>query len=614
MRIRSFRNVLDECLVALQRGESVESCLARYPRHAGRLRPLLTLAERVRRTPAAPPRAWAQETAWGAVRERAASLRSGRRGLHVSVHYGAWLRPLAIATALVMAVMMGGGATALAAQSALPDSPLYRVKLATEDVRLWFVFDDSHEAEILLDQSDKRVEEIMSMVRKEKPIPDNVLSALHDRNQRAAVILENRPEEAVLRTRLRELSASQEELLIALWPNVSDPARPEYTEAVALVHNLRLQSSGGLVYVRAEDLAGGILNISGEAVSIGEGVWSVGGVEVHVDQRAIGIRDLFEGATARVVVARSPSGQLYALSLTSVAADAPPTNAVVSGAIEEITSGGVRVGGQFIPFTPDTLLTLKLKEGQRVEITLGNTATGVVAASVKSVTSTAAEDAGASLTFEGNIEGDVSKSSNEWKVGGLTFTITDSTRVDAQAGKAQDGARVQVEAVNENGQLMARSVTVLASTADARSVHLVGAFQGSNNGGWLVSGLTAVPPEGAQEPEEGSLLAIDAQRDGRNLVIERAAIVQEPGDSGLVRVQGTIKSISGQVWDLEIGKMYVAPNTVGSGDPIVGARSLVFGHRGQDGTIKVSYARVLDTSPVIATPTPAPTPTPTSSN
>lgn len=613
MRVGSFRYVLDECLAALQQGESIESCLARYPRQAERLRPLLMLAERVRRTPAAPPRAWARDTAWAAVRERAAGLRFGRRGLRIAVNYGPWLRPLAVATALVMAVMMGGGATALAAQSALPDSPLYRVKLMTEDVRLWFVFDDSHEAEILLDQSGTRIDEIMSMVTKGKPVPDNVLSALHDRNQRAAVIMENRPENPELLARLLEQSASQEELLIALWPNVSDSARPEYTEAVALVHNLRLQGSGGLVYVRAEDLAGGILNVSGEAVSIGDGVWSVGGVEIHVDQRAIGLRELFDGASTRAVVARNSSGQLYALSLASVAADAPPASAFVSGAVEEITSEGVRVGGQFIPITPETLLTLKLKEGQRVEITLGDTSGGVVAASVKPAAATAAGNVGASLTFEGNIEGAFGKSSNEWKAGGLNFTATDSTRVDAKAGTAQEGARVQIEAMNENGQLMARSVTVLASTADARSVHLIGAFQGSNNGGWLVSGLTVVPPEGAQEPERDSLLVIDAQRDGRNLVVERAAIVQEPGDSGLVRVQGAIESISGQAWNLEIAKLYIASNAVRSGDPIVGTRALAFGHRGHDGEIDVSYVRVLDTSPVTATPSPSATPAPTPS-
>jgi hypothetical protein len=76
MRFRSFRSILDECLAAIQQGETVETCLARYPRHAERLKPLLSLAARVRRTPPAQPRPWAQATAWNAVRHRASELRS----------------------------------------------------------------------------------------------------------------------------------------------------------------------------------------------------------------------------------------------------------------------------------------------------------------------------------------------------------------------------------------------------------------------------------------------------------------------------------------------------------------------------------------------------------
>ena len=62
------------------------------------------------------------------------------------------------------------------------------MKLASEDVHLWFVFDEQHEAEILLDQSNERTEEIRAMSRDGKEIPGIVLDALHDRNERAAAI------------------------------------------------------------------------------------------------------------------------------------------------------------------------------------------------------------------------------------------------------------------------------------------------------------------------------------------------------------------------------------------------------------------------------------------
>ncbi|GAG15763.1 unnamed protein product, partial [marine sediment metagenome] len=44
-------SILDECLAALSRGESLEACLARYPQHAEELRTHLLLAQRLSLTP-----------------------------------------------------------------------------------------------------------------------------------------------------------------------------------------------------------------------------------------------------------------------------------------------------------------------------------------------------------------------------------------------------------------------------------------------------------------------------------------------------------------------------------------------------------------------------------
>ena len=151
MRLRSFKSVLDECLSALGQGESVEDCLARYPKQAERLRPMLSLAAKIQASPPAPPRPWAQATTWGRVRQRAQEMRSGHSRRRFSPGIGGWLRPVAMAAAVTLAIFGAGGATAFASQSALPDSPLYRVKLLTEDARLWLVFDEAHEADILMD-------------------------------------------------------------------------------------------------------------------------------------------------------------------------------------------------------------------------------------------------------------------------------------------------------------------------------------------------------------------------------------------------------------------------------------------------------------------------------
>ena len=42
-----FENILDLCVEALIRGDSVEQCLSRYPEHAGGLEPLLIAAQQI---------------------------------------------------------------------------------------------------------------------------------------------------------------------------------------------------------------------------------------------------------------------------------------------------------------------------------------------------------------------------------------------------------------------------------------------------------------------------------------------------------------------------------------------------------------------------------------
>ena len=50
-----FDVILDQCLTDLANGQAtIESCLMRYPHHAGQLGPLLTVAEQVRAVPSAP--------------------------------------------------------------------------------------------------------------------------------------------------------------------------------------------------------------------------------------------------------------------------------------------------------------------------------------------------------------------------------------------------------------------------------------------------------------------------------------------------------------------------------------------------------------------------------
>ncbi|HEY5638856.1 MAG TPA: DUF5666 domain-containing protein [Dehalococcoidia bacterium] len=599
---RRYSSVLDECLSALRAGEPIEHIVARYPRHAARLRSALSLAARVQSSPRVAPRAQAQERSWRIVRERAHQLRlGGRRVTARRPSYGALLKPAAAFIAVLLFVSSFGGGLAYASQDAMPDSPLYSVKLATEDIRLWFVFDEKHEAEILLDQSNQRVDEIRSMVSQGETIPANVLGALENRNRRAVSILQSRPEEQGLRARVLIQAQEQEDLLLALYQQVSDDARDEYTEAVAALHNVRLGGGIGaaLVAVQPEDLLGGVLSVSGQVQALGDGSWSVGGVAVNVDQRTLGASDLVAGQTARFIVGRSVNGRYQALNLIGGLLDGPGSSAFVNGPVESITSEGIQVGGTFFRFSESTLKAYDIQAGEQAQVTFKTTKDGIVADEVRPAATRTTEKR--ALTLEGTLDGDFSGSKSEWLIGGLEFGITESTVVDASAGDVREGARLQVEATNDRGRLQASRVSVLASETEASFVTLIGTFDGFQGTQWIVSGLPVFPPESGAEPQVGALITVETKRGaGGDLTASGFFEIEAAGSDGLIRTQGTISRITANRWTLEFGDLSVPPaSEIAGGEPGVGQRVLIWSERDESGGLVARYVRVLDQEPIL---------------
>lgn len=616
---RGFESILSECLEAMLHGATVDDCLARYPRQAKKLAPQLAMAAQVSRTPLVAARPEAQEQAWRKLQKRTNELRSGTvrpvvtRAVRTSP---VWLKPVAVSAVVVFSLSAAGGGVMYAAQDASPDSSLYRAKLTGEDLRVMLIFDDAHKANVLLDQSQQRMEEINATIREGRPVPDNALSAMNNRNERAADILAGQPENTALRARVLTQAQKQEARLLAIWPQVPVGGRGTYAEVVANLHNTQLDGGAGSAQVslRPEELSGGILTITGLAELGADGKWRVGGVEVNVDGRTLDGSQMKAGAGVSVLAARSSNGRLHALS-ANVQTTAVST-ALVSGAIEKITDEGITVSGQFIPFSDTTLPLTPLKVGERVQITLHSTANGLVAGSISQFAVTSS-GAGETVWFEGSVQGDVSKATGPWNVGGMRFQITASTFFDFSAGSAQDGARVQIEAVNDDGSLQARRVMVLASQASADTATILGTFDGydSDEEVWKISGLAVTPPASAQpndDPATGSVVVVETRRQGSELVASNIKVVEEPNGPPLVQLEGTILQIEGSRWTLEIGQVRVASTAQVTGKPELGKRVIVWVTQGRDGDLEATFARILDQSPVV-TPAPAVTPTPAAS-
>jgi hypothetical protein len=585
-------------LAARSQGDSLEECLARYPKHAEQLRANLLLAERLAQTPRHEPRATAQATAWQEFRGRAEDMRQGYKP-PLSLD---WLRPVATAAAVALAILVAGGGTVYASQDVLPDSPLYRVKLASEDARLWFVFDDSREAEILLDQSEERTDEIMQMVRAGKPIPDNVLSALQDRTARAVRILEDHPDEVALLSRARVQSAAQESLLLVLRGDVSDSAGDDYAAVVATLHNAQLRTTGAPGSVTPDDLAAGVMNITGAAQpAAGEGVWLLGGVEIRLDAATLGQTQFEAGQAVSVIAARRTDGRLVALSVTITDRQQPEPKYVVSGALENVADDEVVIGGQPIAITEDTLLKLNLLRGRQVEIEVEDVGGRAVAFSVDgSATDVNQDEASALLAYEGVIEGgpDLSTAgATDVVVGGEPFIITASTNIDGRAGDLTEGARARIEAIVEDRKLVAKSVVILPDDPAGDAIRVEGIVEETSGDTWTISGVELEAPE-TGAPEVGTLVSLEGRRHGDTLFVEELLATFHPDRRGPVLLRGDISQVGDDgTWRVGLTEMQIDERTVVLGELREASRVFVWASRDDDDTLHAVYANVLGPPP-----------------
>lgn len=163
---RNFDNILDECLTRLQRGESIEACLADHPEHAGELEPLLRTVLDARQAAAVKPR---QEYRQRAAIEFQAAIRempvkgAGGRTL--------WRRRFMEVLAGVVFVLLAGTGLVSASSSSLPDEPLYPIKTATETAWLALTPSQLDKAELYVKFTDRRVKEIIAMAGEGKVAP-----------------------------------------------------------------------------------------------------------------------------------------------------------------------------------------------------------------------------------------------------------------------------------------------------------------------------------------------------------------------------------------------------------------------------------------------------------
>lgn len=157
-----LEKALASCLERVEHGESLESCLARYPEMASDLGPLLRTAILVRQTSRATPR---QEFRAAGRRRLMVSARAAparaRPWWRVNLNVLGWR--WAAVTASLLVVLLGWGTVAMASNS-LPDETLYPVKIATEEVKLALTPGVVRKARLEMDLIEQRTREIADLV------------------------------------------------------------------------------------------------------------------------------------------------------------------------------------------------------------------------------------------------------------------------------------------------------------------------------------------------------------------------------------------------------------------------------------------------------------------
>ena len=155
---KKFEEVLDECLDRmLVRGETLEQCLQRFPEHSDKLRPLLETVTTARRVMPVQPRPEFKERARSQFNS---ALRAKSEKKIRAFPVWSWPRSVGVAVAILLVLSLTATGTVAAAHGSMPDSPLYPVKLATEQVQMALTFSDLGKAELHAKLADERVTEI----------------------------------------------------------------------------------------------------------------------------------------------------------------------------------------------------------------------------------------------------------------------------------------------------------------------------------------------------------------------------------------------------------------------------------------------------------------------
>jgi hypothetical protein len=195
MTSETLFDALETCLQALDQGEAVEACLARYPALADELRPILIAALQAREAAAPEVPAGVAQRGKARLLQAAAEMRARQTTVSApSVDrkkgfFGARFYRLAVTASLMIAFLLTGGTGLVnASNGALPGDQLYPVKRGWEGLQLALIFDPKAKVEREREFEHERVQEIEELYSEKRIEQINFQGLVQSQNDRAWVI------------------------------------------------------------------------------------------------------------------------------------------------------------------------------------------------------------------------------------------------------------------------------------------------------------------------------------------------------------------------------------------------------------------------------------------
>lgn len=158
------------------------------------------------------------------------------------------VRMSTLAAVLVILSLVFGGSTATiaAAQTAMPDQPLYHLKLISEDVGEKLAFQNQTQFELALQFASRRLAELEKLMLKGETPPEDLMARYQNRMQNALRLAAEMPEEdfTAALLRLQETLRQQEQIMLRL--HEFQPDSPLVNQLMAMIQTRLQMTANGL--------------------------------------------------------------------------------------------------------------------------------------------------------------------------------------------------------------------------------------------------------------------------------------------------------------------------------------------------------------------------------